>query len=71
MQPQQLLLKDTISVEPCPQSSPQTDWDILELLQDSAPKDNFLENSEGIQDSILHYAALLYSILHYALLHRF
>ncbi|CAM4661246.1 unnamed protein product [Leuciscus chuanchicus] len=50
-EPQQPLLTDTISAEPCPQSSPQTD--ILELLQDSAPKDDFLENSQGSQDSIL------------------
>ncbi|CAM4652820.1 unnamed protein product [Leuciscus chuanchicus] len=50
-QPQQPLLTDTISAEPCPQSSPQTD--ILELLQDSAPKDDFLENSQGSQDSRL------------------
>ncbi|CAM4419944.1 unnamed protein product [Leuciscus chuanchicus] len=49
--PQQPLLTDTISAEPCPQSSPQSD--ILELLQDSAPKDDFLENSQGSQDSIL------------------
>ncbi|CAM4735366.1 unnamed protein product [Leuciscus chuanchicus] len=49
-EPQQPLLTDTISAEPCPQSSPQTD--ILELLQDSAPKDDFLENSQGSQDSI-------------------
>lgn len=52
-QPQQFLLTDTISAEPCPQSSPQTDCDILELLQDSAPKDDFLENTQGDQDSIL------------------
>ncbi|CAM4574373.1 unnamed protein product [Leuciscus chuanchicus] len=49
-EPQQPLLTDTISAEPCPQSSPQTD--ILELLEDSAPKDDFLENSQGSQDSI-------------------
>ncbi|CAM4549405.1 unnamed protein product [Leuciscus chuanchicus] len=49
-EPQQPLLTDTILAEPCPQSSPQTD--ILELLQDSAPKDDFLENSQGSQDSI-------------------
>ncbi|CAM4574309.1 unnamed protein product [Leuciscus chuanchicus] len=49
-EPQQPLLTDTISAEPCPQSSPQTD--ISELLQDSAPKDDFLENSQGSQDSI-------------------
>ena len=46
-QPQQLLLTDTISAEPCPQSSPQTDCDILEPLQDSAPKDDFLENQDS------------------------
>ncbi|KAG1973105.1 hypothetical protein F2P79_000690 [Pimephales promelas] len=52
---QQPLLMDTISAEPCPQSSPQSDYDMIsELLPDSAPKDDFLENSEGIQDSILH-----------------
>ncbi|XDV16393.1 hypothetical protein PO909_016130 [Leuciscus waleckii] len=50
-EPQQPLLTDTISAEPCPQSSPQTDTS--ELLQDSAPKDDFLENSQGSQDSIL------------------
>ena len=48
--PQQPLLTDTISAEPCPQSSPQTA--ISELLEDSAPKDDFLENSQGSQDSI-------------------
>ncbi|XDV41134.1 hypothetical protein PO909_010052 [Leuciscus waleckii] len=50
-QPQQSLLTDTISAEPCPQSSSQTDTS--ELLQDSAPNDDFLENSQGSQDSIL------------------
>ncbi|CAM4728520.1 unnamed protein product [Leuciscus chuanchicus] len=49
-EPQQPLLTNTISAEPCPQSSPQTDTS--ELLQDSAPKDDFLENSQGSQDSI-------------------
>ncbi|CAM4558286.1 unnamed protein product [Leuciscus chuanchicus] len=49
-EPQQPLLTDTISAKPCPQSSPQTDTS--ELLQDSAPKDDFLENSQGSQDSI-------------------
>ncbi|XDV11244.1 hypothetical protein PO909_000230, partial [Leuciscus waleckii] len=48
--PQQPLHTDTISAEPCPQSSPQTDTS--ELLEDSAPKDDFLENSQGSQDSI-------------------
>ncbi|XP_077087595.1 uncharacterized protein LOC143739179 [Siphateles boraxobius] len=52
-QPQQPLLTDTISAEPCPQSSPQTDCDIPALLQYTAPKDDFLENSQGNQDSIL------------------
>jgi len=51
-QPQQPLLTDTISAEPCPQSSPQTDCDKSQMLQDSAPKDDFLEN-QGNQDSIL------------------
>ncbi|CAM4675085.1 unnamed protein product [Leuciscus chuanchicus] len=49
--PQQPLLTDTISAEPCTQSSPQIA--ISELLEDSAPKDDFLENSQGSQDSIL------------------
>jgi len=52
-QPQQSLLTDTISAEPCPKSSPQTDRDILELLQDSVPRDHFLENSQGNQESML------------------
>jgi len=55
VQLQQLLLMDKISAEPCPQSSPQTDCNISELLQDSAPKSDFLENSQGNQDSILQH----------------
>jgi len=31
-QPQQLLLTDTISAEPCPQTSPQRDCGISELI---------------------------------------
>ncbi|XDV53613.1 hypothetical protein PO909_022068 [Leuciscus waleckii] len=50
--PQQPLLTDSISAEPCPQCSPQTETDTSELLQDSAPKHDFLENSQGSQDSI-------------------
>ncbi len=50
MQPKQPLLMD-IPAEPCPQSSSQSDCDILQLLQDSAPKDDFLENSQGSQDN--------------------
>ncbi len=52
MQPQQALLMETISAEPCPQSSSQTDCDVLQQLQDSASKDNILENSQGSQDNI-------------------
>ncbi|KAL0198137.1 hypothetical protein M9458_006677, partial [Cirrhinus mrigala] len=44
-QPQQALLMDTIPAEPCPQSSSQTDGDVQQL-QDSAPKDDFLVNSQ-------------------------
>ncbi len=51
MQPKQPLLID-IPAEPFPQSSPQTDCDVLQQLQDSAPKDDFLENSQGSQDNI-------------------
>ncbi|KAL0147979.1 hypothetical protein M9458_056706 [Cirrhinus mrigala] len=51
-QPQQALLMDTIPAEPCPQSSSQTDCDVLQQLQDSAPKDNFLVNSQESQDNI-------------------
>ncbi len=47
----QTLLMD-IPAEPCPQSSSHPDCDILQQLQDSALKDNFLENSQGIQDNI-------------------
>lgn len=51
-QPQQPLLMDTISAESCPQSSPQSECVRLERLQDSAPKDDSLENSQGNQDNI-------------------
>ncbi len=50
-QPKQPLLMD-IPAEPCPQSSSHTDCDVLHQLQDSAPKDDFLENSQGSQDNI-------------------
>ncbi|KAL0180401.1 hypothetical protein M9458_025843, partial [Cirrhinus mrigala] len=53
-QPQQALLMDTTPAEPCPQSSSQTDCDVLQQLQDSAPKDDFLVNSQGSQDNIFH-----------------
>ncbi len=49
-QPKQPLLMDILA-EPCPHSSSQTDCDELQHLQDSAPKDNFLENSQGSQDN--------------------
>ena len=52
MQPQQALLMDTIPAEPCPQSSSQTDCDVSKQIQDSAPKDDLLENSQGSQDNI-------------------
>ncbi len=48
-QPKQALLMD-IPAEPCPQSSSHADCDVLQQLQDSAPKD-FLENSLGSQDN--------------------
>ncbi len=51
MQSKQPLLMD-IPAEPCPQSSSHTDCDVLQQLQDSATKDNFLENSQGSQDNI-------------------
>uniref|UniRef100_A0A9J8ALC7 SGNH hydrolase-type esterase domain-containing protein n=1 Tax=Cyprinus carpio carpio TaxID=630221 RepID=A0A9J8ALC7_CYPCA len=51
-QPQQALLMYTIPAEPCPQSSSHTDCDVSKQLQDSAPKDDFLENSQGSQDNI-------------------
>ncbi|KAL0190092.1 hypothetical protein M9458_012790, partial [Cirrhinus mrigala] len=51
-QPQQALLMDTIPAEPCPLSSSQTDCDVLQQLQDSAPKDDFLVNSQESQDNI-------------------
>ncbi|KAL0151462.1 hypothetical protein M9458_053248 [Cirrhinus mrigala] len=51
-QPKQALLMNTIPAEPCPQSSSQTDCDTLRQLQDSAPKDDFLVNSQGSQDNI-------------------
>ncbi len=46
-----MLLMD-ISAEPCPQSSSQIDCDVLQQLQDSAPKEIFMENSLGSQDNI-------------------
>ncbi len=49
-QPKQALLMD-IPAEPCPQSSSHADCDVLQQLQDSAPKDDFLENSLGSQDN--------------------
>ncbi|KAL0163729.1 hypothetical protein M9458_039482, partial [Cirrhinus mrigala] len=51
-QPQQALLMDTIPAEPCPQSSSQTDCDVLQQLQGSAPKNDFLVNSQESQDNI-------------------
>ncbi len=42
--------KDT-PAEPRPQSSPHADCDVLQQLQDSTPKDDFLENSLGSQDN--------------------
>ncbi len=50
-QPKQALLMD-IPAEPCLQSSSHADCDVLQQLQDSAPKDDFLENSQGSQDNI-------------------
>ncbi len=49
-QPKQALLMD-IPAEPCPQSSSHADYDVLQQLQDSALKDDFLENSLGSQDN--------------------
>ncbi len=49
-QPKQALLMD-IPAEPRPQSSSHADCDVLQQLQDSTPKDNFLENSLGSQDN--------------------
>ncbi len=49
-QPKQALLMD-IPTEPCPQSSSHADCDVFQQLQDSAPKDDFLENSLGSQDN--------------------
>ncbi len=49
-QPKQALLMD-IPAEPCPQSSSHADCDVLQQLQDSAPKDDFLENSLGSQNN--------------------
>ncbi len=49
-QPKQALLMD-IPAEPCPQSSSHADCDVSQQLQDSAPKDDFLENSLGSQDN--------------------
>ncbi len=50
-QPKQPLLMD-IPAEPCLQSSSHADCDVSQQLQDSAPKDDFLENSQGSQDNI-------------------
>ncbi len=49
-QPKQALLMD-IPAEPCPQSSSHADCDVSQQLQDSAPKDDFLENILGSQDN--------------------
>ncbi len=49
-QPKQALLMD-IPAEPCPQNSSHADCDVSQQLQDSAPKDDFLENSLGSQDN--------------------
>ncbi len=49
-QPKQALLMD-IPAEPCPQSSSHAYCDVLQQLRDSAPKDDFLENSLGSQDN--------------------
>ncbi len=51
MQPKQPLLMDILD-EPYPQSSSHADCDILQQLQDSATKDDLLENSQGSQDNI-------------------
>ncbi len=51
-QPKQPLLMD-ITAEPCPQSSSHADCDVSQQLQDSAPKDNFLENSLRCHDNTL------------------
>ncbi len=51
-QPKPAFLMETIPAEPCPQSSSQTDCDVLQQLQESAPKDSFMEKSQGIQDNI-------------------
>ncbi len=50
-QPKQALLMETIPAEPCPQSSLHADHDVLQL-QNSAPKDYILENSQGSQDNM-------------------
>ncbi len=42
-QPKQALLMD-IPAEPCPQSSSHADCDVLQQLQDSAPKDDCCGN---------------------------
>ncbi len=52
-QPKQALLMD-IPAEPCPQSSSHADCDVSQQLQDSAPKDDFLENSLGSQEHHSH-----------------
>ncbi len=49
-QPKQALLMDILA-EPCPQISSHADCDVLQQLQDSTPKDDFLENSLGSQDN--------------------
>ncbi len=51
MQPKQPLLMD-IPAESYPQSLPHADCDVLQQLQDSATKDDFIENSQGSQDNI-------------------
>ncbi len=51
MQPKQPLLMD-IPAESFPQSSSHADCDVLQQLQDSAPKDDFLDNSQGSQNNI-------------------
>ncbi len=50
-QPKQALLMD-IPAEPGLRDSSHADCDVLHQLQDSAPKDDFLENSQGSQDNI-------------------
>ncbi len=50
-QTKQALLMETIPAEPCPKSSLHADHDVLQL-QNSAPKDYILENSQGSQDNM-------------------